>query len=294
MPALDGQVVVVTGAGRGLGREYALLAASEGASVVVNDLGCEPDGSGSDPALAQAVAADIVAAGGAAVASADDVATMDGAAAVLDLALAAFGPVDGLVSNAGVLRDRMFVNMSEQEWDDVVRGQLRTTFCMTRTLAGHWRDRSKAGESVAASVVAVSSTSGLVGAPGQSNYGAAKAGIAAMAVILAGELARYGTRVNAITPVARTRMTEDVPGIKDIVAAPASAADFDVFHPANVAPLVVWLLSPAAAAVTGQTFYAKGGEIRQFLPWKYGRTVDKGARWTVAELDEAMTRLLEP
>ena len=207
-----------------MGREHALLFAAEGAKVVVNDNGCGPDGSGSDPSLAAAVAAEITAAGGEAVPSADDVATMDGAAAVLAAAVEAFGDVHVLVNNAGILRDRMFVNMTEDDWDAVIRGHLKSTFCMTRNAAGRWRDQSKAGETVNASVVNVSSTSGLIGQVGQSNYGAAKSGIASMTVILAQELGRYGVRVNAIVPVARTRMTEEVAGIADMVRAPDDAA----------------------------------------------------------------------
>lgn len=290
MPALDGRVVIVTGAGRGLGREHALLLAREGASVVVNDLGCAPDGSGSDPEVAEAVAAEIRAAGGTAVANGDDMATMDGAQRVLAQTLERFGTVHGLVNNAGVLRDRMFVNMSEAEWDDVIRGQLKATFCPTRTLAAYWRDRAKEGATVNAAVVNVSSTSGLIGAPGQTNYGAAKAGIASLSIILAGEIGRYGVRVNAITPVARTRMTENLPKIGEMVAAPADPAEFDVYHPGNVSPLVAWLLTESCT-LTGSTFYAKGGEIRQFLPWQYGKTLERQQRWTVDELTEEMGSL---
>ncbi|HVX21957.1 MAG TPA: SDR family NAD(P)-dependent oxidoreductase [Acidimicrobiales bacterium] len=291
MGALDGRVVIVTGAGRGLGREYARHIAAEGGRVVVDDVGCAADGTGADPSVAEAVAVDIVAAGGQAVARTDDVRTMAGARALLDATLDAYGEVHGLVNNAGILRDRMFVNMTEDEWDDVVTGQLKATFCAARTLAGHWRDRAKAGVAVAASMVNVSSTSGLLGQPGQSNYGAAKAGIASLSVILAQELGRYGVRVNALTPVARTRMTEDVPGIKDMVAAPADPAAFDVYHPAGPASLVAWLLTEHCPA-TGQTFYAKGGEIRHFLGWHYGGTVKQDRPFTVADLDRELPELL--
>lgn len=290
MGALDGQVVVVTGGGGGLGREHAMLLGAEGASVVVNDLGCEPDGSGSDPSRAREVAAEITAAGGQAVASTHDVRTTAGAGELLALALDAYGSVDGVVANAGVLRDRMFVNMSDDEWDDVLTGQLRSTFSTVRVFAGHWRDLTKAGTRPDASVVTISSTSGLIGQPGQSNYGAAKAGIAAMSTILAGELSRYGIRVNSVVPVARTRMTQDLPAFKDLLAAPSDPDEFDVYHPANVSPLVAWLIS-RASSVTGRTFYAKGGEIREFLPWTYGRVISKEARWTVAELEQEMQQL---
>jgi NAD(P)-dependent dehydrogenase (short-subunit alcohol dehydrogenase family) len=290
MGALDGRVVVVTGAGRGLGREYALLAAAEGASVVVNDNGCGPDGRGSDPGCAESVAAEISASGGEAVASAVDVRERAGAQALLDQAIEAYGAVHGLVTNAGVLRDRMFANMSDDEWDDVIAGQLRATYCSLSVFVRHWRDRSKAGARDQPAIVTVSSTSGLLGAAGQSNYGAAKAAVASLSLILAGEVERYGIRVNILTPAARTRMTEDVPGIKDMVAAPADGS-FDVYHPANVAPLAVWLLSPSCR-LTGRAFFAKGSEVREFVPWHYGRIIDNdGARWTVADLDKRMAEL---
>jgi NAD(P)-dependent dehydrogenase (short-subunit alcohol dehydrogenase family) len=291
MGILDGRVVIITGAGRGMGREHARLFASEGASVVVNDLGCDRDGTGSDPAVAAAVADEITAAGGAAAANSDDVATMDGAQKLVDQAIERFGRLDALVNNAGVLRDRMFVNMTEEEWDSCIRGHLKASFCPTRIAAAYWRDRSKAGEAVQAAVVSTSSTSGLIGAAGQSNYGAAKAGIAAMTVILAGELGRYGVRVNAITPVARTRMTEETPGVADLVKAPDDPAAFDVYNPANVSPLIAWLVS-ANCPATGKVFYVKGGEVRQFLPWHYGKQIDHGDRWSVADLAEAVTPLL--
>ncbi|MEU4565404.1 SDR family NAD(P)-dependent oxidoreductase [Micromonospora sp. NPDC023956] len=287
MGALQGRVVVVTGAGRGLGREHALLAAAEGASVVVADTGAAANGTGSDPSVVEAVAAEITTAGGQAVASTADVATTEGAGELLALARDTYGRVDGLVNNAGILRDRMFVNMSEDDWDAVIRGQLRATFAPCRVFADHWRTESKAGNPPVASIVNVSSTSGLVGAVGQTNYGAGKAGIAALTVILAEEIGRYGVRVNAIVPVARTRMTQDLPGIGELVAAPADPAAFDVYHPGNVSPLVAWLLT-ADAPVTGEVYYAKGGEIRRFAPWSYDWTVDKGARWTVEEIAKEM------
>ncbi|MCW3841470.1 SDR family NAD(P)-dependent oxidoreductase [Micromonospora yasonensis] len=287
MSALHDRVVVITGAGRGLGREHALLAAAEGARVVVNDVGADADGHHADPAVARAVAKEIRAAGGQAVASPADAATLAGARELLELALGEFGAVDGLVNNAGILRDRMFVNMSEEDWDAVIRGQLRATFAPTRIFAEHWRNESKAGRRPNAAVVNVSSTSGLIGAVGQTNYGAAKAGIAALTVILAQELARYGVRVNAVTPVARTRMTQDLPGIGEMVAAPADPGAFDLYHPGNVSPLVAWLLA-ADCPANGAVYYAKGGEIRQFMGWSYGWSVERGTRWTVAEIDKEL------
>ncbi|MER7418860.1 SDR family NAD(P)-dependent oxidoreductase [Micromonospora peucetia] len=287
MGALQGRVVVVTGAGRGLGREHALLAAAEGASVVVADTGAAANGTGSDPSVIEAVAAEITTTGGQAVASTADVATTEGARELLALARDTYGRVDGLVNNAGILRDRMFVNMSEDDWDAVIRGQLRSTFAPCRVFADHWRTESKAGNQPVASIVNVSSTSGLIGAVGQTNYGAGKAGIAALTVILAEEIGRYGVRVNAIVPVARTRMTQDLPGIGEMVAAPADPVAFDVYHPGNVSPLVAWLLT-ADAPVTGEVYYAKGGEIRRFAPWSYDWTIDKGARWSVEEIAKEM------
>jgi NAD(P)-dependent dehydrogenase (short-subunit alcohol dehydrogenase family) len=287
MGALDGRVAVITGAGRGMGREHARCFAAEGASVVVNDTGGGRDGEGSDPACAEAVAAEIRDAGGAALASADDVTTMAGAERAVTAALDAWGRLDALVNNAGVLRDRMFVNMTEDDFDAVVRGHLRSTFCATRIAAGHWRERTKAGDPVRAAVVNVTSTSGLLGAVGQTNYGAAKAGIAAMTVILAQELERYGVRVNAIVPVARTRMTEEVAGIADLVRAPDDPAAFDTYHPANVSPLVAWLASEDCPA-SGLVLYVRGEQVRIMEGWHYTTSVEHPGRWTVAALAGAL------
>lgn len=290
MKHLEDRVIVVTGAGRGLGREHAKLLAAEGAHVVVCDTGAAPDGTGSDPSVAAAVAEEITAAGGSAVASTADATTIAGAEELLALALEHSGAVHGLVNNAGVLRDRMFINMSEDEWDGAITGHLRATFAPCRVFGKHWRDRSKDGEKVDAAIVNVSSTSGLNGAVGQSNYGAAKAGIAALTIILAQEIGRYGVRVNAITPVARTRMTEDVPGIAEMVAAPEDPEAFDVYHPGNVSPAVAYLLSPACE-MTGKVFYVKGGEVKQFLPWHYGEAIVADHRWTLDELTAEMPTL---
>ena len=290
MGALDDRVAVITGAGRGMGREHARLFAAEGARVVVNDTGAERDGTGHDPTIAAAVVDEIRAAGGEAVASDHDVADMEGAQAAIDLALETWERLDVLVNNAGILRDRMFVNMTEDEWDAVIRGHLRSHFCATRVAAGHWRDQSKAGEAVSAAVVNVSSTSGLRGAVGQSNYGAAKAGIAAFTIILAEELGRYGVRVNAIVPVARTRMTEDVAGVADMVRAPDDPAAFDVYHPGNVSPLVAWLAA-AACPLTGRVYLVRGGEIRGFEGWRDDHGVQHEGRWTVEEVAAALETL---
>ncbi len=287
MGALDGRVAVITGAGRGMGREHARYFANEGASVVVNDTGGGRDGDGTDPSCAEAVAAEIRAAGGAAVASPDDVTTMTGAERAVTAARDTWGRLDVLVNNAGILRDRMFVNMTEDDFDVVVRGHLRATFCATRVAAGHWRERTKAGDPVAAAVVNVASTSGLLGAVGQSNYGAAKAGIAAMTVILAQELDRYGVRVNAIVPVARTRMTEEVAGIADLVRAPEDPAAFDTYHPANVSPVVAWLASEPCPA-SGRVLYVRGEEVRIMEGWHYTSTVEHPGGWTVPALADAL------
>lgn len=288
---LDDRVVIVTGAGRGMGREHARLLAASGALVVVNDNGCERDGTGGDPDLAEATARELRDDGLHAVASNADVSTLDGAQAVVDLAVREFGTLHALVNNAGILRDRMFVNMTADDWDACIRGHLGTAFATTRVAAGYWRDRSKAGDPVRASVVSMSSTSGLIGQVGQSNYGAAKAGIAAMTVILAQELGRYGVRVNALTPVARTRMTEEAPGVADLVAAPTDPDEFDTFHPANVSPIVAWLVSDDCAA-TGEVFYARGREIRRYLPWQYGDVITTEGPWAVDDLADRLGEIV--
>jgi NAD(P)-dependent dehydrogenase (short-subunit alcohol dehydrogenase family) len=291
MGALDGRVAIVTGAGRGLGREHALLLAAEGASVVVNDTGSGPDGLGADPDLAEEVAAEIRNRGGQAVATVDDVADWEAAGRLIATAVNTFGELHVLINNAGILRDRFLVTMSEEDWDAVVRVHLKGHFAPLRHAAAHWRDRANAGRPVAGSVVNTSSTSGLYGNPGQSNYGAAKAGIAALTVIAASELDRFGVRVNAIAPAARTRLTESTPGLGDIVAAPPDDARFDEWDPANVSPLVGWL-STADCPVTGQTFYVFGGEIAPMGGWARQGGVSRPERWTVEAIDCEMRRLL--
>jgi len=290
MGALDGRIAIITGAGRGLGREHALLFASEGARVVVNDLGGAVDGSGDDRSAAQLVADEIRAAGGEAVANSDDVCDWEGGKRLIDTALEAFGDLHVLVNNAGILRDRVLVNMSEAEWDSVVHVHLKGHFVPTRHAAAYWREQTKAGREVRAAVVNTSSTSGLLGNPGQSNYGAAKAGIAAFTVIAADELVRYGVRVNAIAPAARTRMTEQTPGLADIVRAPADASVFDSWDPANVSPLVAYLASESCPA-TGRVFFVQGGQVRLFQPWTMTESIDRDDRWTVAALQAEMHRL---
>ena len=234
MGALDGRIAIITGAGRGIGREHALLFASEGAKVVVNDLGGALDGSGEEGTPAEQVAAEIVAMGGEAVANHDNVADWDGAKNLIDTAVEAFGDLHVLVNNAGNLRDRVLVNMSEDDWDAVIHVHLKGHFSPLHHAANYWREQAKAGKDVKASIINTSSTSGLLGNPGQGNYGAAKAGIAALTVIAAMELERYGIRVNALAPNARTRMTESAPGLVDIVQAPEDVATFDQWDPARL------------------------------------------------------------
>ncbi|HSO95577.1 MAG TPA: SDR family NAD(P)-dependent oxidoreductase [Acidimicrobiia bacterium] len=287
MGALEGRVAVITGAGRGMGREHARLFAAEGASLVLNDTGAGRDGTGTDPDVVGAVADELRSQGVSVAVSTDDVTTMDGAEHAIGLGIERWGRVDVLVNNAGILRDRMFVNMTEDDWDAVVRGHLRSTFCTTRVGAGHWRTRTKDGEAVQAGVINVSSTSGLLGAVGQSNYGAAKAGIAAMTLILAQELGRYGVRVNAIVPVARTRMTEEVAGIADLVRAPEDPGVFDTYHPANVSPVVAWLATEGCP-LTGQVIYVRGGELRVMEGWRMGPVLEHDGPRTVADCARAL------
>jgi NAD(P)-dependent dehydrogenase (short-subunit alcohol dehydrogenase family) len=291
--SLEGRVAIITGAGRGLGREHALLFAREGAKVVVNDLDVDLEGrSGDDRRAAQQVVDEIVAMGGQAVANTDDVADWEGGRRLVHTALDAFGSLDILVNNAGILRDRMLVNMTEEEWDSVVRAHMKGHFVPTRWAAAHWRQRSKAGHQVEAAIVNSSSTSGLLGNAGQSNYGAAKAGIAALTVIAAQELEHYGARVNAVVPAARTRMTESAPGLSDMVRPPEVPDRFDVWDPANSSPVVAYLSSSSCRA-TGLLF-VQGGRIQVFRPWALVETdekLDRDQRWSVAELQAEMGRL---
>ncbi|MGA8370486.1 MAG: SDR family oxidoreductase [Acidimicrobiales bacterium] len=290
MGALDGRVAVITGSGRGIGREHARLFAAEGAKVVVNDLGGSVDGSGDDRTAAQQVVDEITAAGGQAVANGDDVTDWDGGKRLIDSAIEAFGDLHVLINNAGILRDRVLVNMSEEEWDSVIHVHLKGHFVPTRHAAAYWREQTKAGREIKAAVVNTSSTSGLLGNPGQSNYGAAKAGIGAFTTIIAEEISRYGVRVNAIAPAARTRMTEQTPGLSDIVQAPKDAAQFDSWDPANVSPLVAYLSTEGCPA-NGKVYFVQGGQIRLFQPWTMTDTLEKNDRWTVAELQTEMHRL---
>jgi NAD(P)-dependent dehydrogenase (short-subunit alcohol dehydrogenase family) len=291
MGALDGRVAIITGAGRGIGREHALLFAAEGAKVVVNDLGGTLDGASSTASPAEEVVAEIKAMGAEAVANHDNVATWEGGEALVKTALDAFGDLHVLVNNAGILRDRVLVNLSEQDWDSVINVHLKGHFVPTRHAAAYWREQAKAGRDVKASIINTSSTSGLLGNVGQSNYGAAKAGIAAFTVIIAEELARYGVRANAIAPAARTRMTESTPGLSDYVVKPADAAVFDVWDAANISPLVATLAMQDCTA-NGQVFFVQGGTVRKFQNWTMTETLEKNDRWEVAELARQLPSLL--
>ena len=275
MGSLEGRVAIITGAARGLGREHALLFAAEGASVVVNDVGAE----------AETVAEELRSLGAEAVASTHDITSWEGGQALIALAVDELGGLDVLVNNAGILRDRMLVSMSEAEWDEVVDVHLKGHFVPTRFAAAHWRERAKAGEEVRASIIHTSSTSGLLGNPGQTNYGAAKAGIGAFSIICAQELARYGVRSNCIAPAARTRLTEGTPGLGEMVAAPKEG--FDVWDPANVSPLVAYLATEGCP-ITGRTFFAQGGTVRVLEPWRLGERIDRDDRWTIAALAEEL------
>jgi len=287
----EGRVAIVTGAGRGIGRAEALELARQGARVVVNDLGAEVDGTGNSLGPAGAVAEEIRAFGGDAIVNGDDVADWEGAQRLVNSAIEAFGRLDVLVNNAGILRDRMLVNMTDEEWDSVVRVHLRGTFAPTRWAATYWRELVKAGETVDARVINTTSASGIYGNPGQSNYGAAKAGIASFTVICSLELARYGITVNAIAPGALTRMTEGLGAIRAARSgslAPASEASADeaavARSPENVAPLVAWLASPQSAGITGRVFNIGGGRLSVAEGWAAGPGVERDGMFDTEEL----------
>lgn len=296
MGSLDGRIAIITGAGRGLGRAHALLFASEGARVVVNDSGTANDGSpaaqegdgaeGRTPA--ESVAAEIRALGGDAAANGDDIADWAAARNLIDSTIQSFGGLDILVNNAGILRDRLVVNMTESEWDDVIRVHLRGHFCPTRHAAAYWREEHKTGRGKPRHIVNTSSTSGLMSNPGQSNYGAAKSGIATFTQIAAKELARYEVKVNCIAPAARTRLTLATPGLSDIMA--ARDTGFDEWDPANVSPLVAYL-SSTACRFTGETFYSQGAVVQRVRSWEMAESVRNDKTWAVDELAAALAEL---
>ncbi len=290
MGMLEGKVGIITGAGRGLGRSHALLMASEGASVVVNDLGGEWDGTGSDDRAASETAADIVGMGANAVANFDDVADWEGAQNMVNQAVETYGRLDFLVCNAGFVRDRIVFNMTEAEWDSVIRVHLKGHFVPTRWAATYWREQSKlTGEPVNASIVYTASEAGLFGNPGQPNYAAAKAGIAGMGITVARELKRYGVRVNTINPRARTRMTVNTFGADQLTA---DEGQFDMNDPDNVSPWIAYLCTDDAADITGETFVCGGDQVQLMQGWKRENRIRKGKdRWTVAELAEAKAEL---
>ena len=268
MGICDGRVAIVTGAGRGIGRGHALLLAAQGAKVVVNDLGGSRDGSGSDAGPAQDVVDEVKALGGEAVANTDDISDFKGAESLVGAAVDAFGRLDVLINNAGILRDRMLVNMTEAEWDAVIQVHLKGTFAPAHFAANHWRDRSKAGDEVDARIINTTSPSGIYGNVGQTNYGAAKAGIAAFTIIASKELGRYGVTVNAIAPAALTRMTEDL-GMGG-----ASEETKETMSPRHIAPVVCWLASPLSASVTGRVFDVSGRMLSVSEGWHRGPTIE--------------------
>ena len=282
MADLSGKVAIVTGAGRGIGRSHALALAEAGARLVVNDLGAELSGDGADITPAEQVAAQIRAAGGEAITDGEDVADFTGAARLVRRAIDSYGDLDIVVNNAGILRDRMLVNMTEPEWDAVMAVHLKGHFAVTRHAADYWRQRAKAGDDVRGRVINTSSPSGVFGNVGQANYGAAKAGIAAFTVITALELARYGITVNCLAPNARTRMTEETFD----VAAPDG--DWDPFDPANTSVVVVALCADAAQEITGQVFHVWGGAVNALQGWAPGELFDAPGGWQAPALLAAM------
>ncbi|MEV6428774.1 SDR family oxidoreductase [Nocardia sp. NPDC051463] len=284
MGALEGRVAVITGAGRGIGREHALLFAREGAAVVVNDRGGSNAGEGADAGPAQEVANDIVAAGGTAVANTDDIATWDGARNLIEQAVSELGGLDVVINNAGILRDSFLAGLEESQWDAVVAVHLKGHAAVLHHAAAYWKAQSKAGNQPNAAVVNTASASGVtVPNAGQANYGAAKAGIAALTLVAADELERYGVRVNAIAPIARTRLTLATPGMGAILGAEVEEGEFDAFSPANISPLVAYLASDKCL-VTGKVFAVQGGAISELAGWHDVKTIETEGPWLIDDI----------
>ena len=288
-PILDGRVAIITGAGNGIGREHALLFAAEGAKVIVNDLGGDPDGTGADASPAAKVAQEIIAAGGEAVANHDDVADFAAARRLVEQAVSEFGRLDVLVNNAGILRDAFVHRMTEDEWDMVVRVHLKGHFCTLRHATDHWRARSKGGEEVKGAVINTTSASGtFLANPGQANYGSAKAAIAALTLVAAAELARSGVRVNAIAPAARTRLTADVPGmVGELMRQPDDPDAFDPFDPAHISPIVAYL-AREDCPITGRLFAVQGGAISELAGWRANEMFSAAGAWTQEILEREL------
>ncbi|WP_066908249.1 SDR family oxidoreductase [Millisia brevis] len=281
MGALDGRVAVITGAGRGIGREHALLFAREGATVVVNDLGGDNAGEGADAGPAAEVAAQIVAAGGRAIANTDNVATWSGAASLVEQAVSEFGTLDVVVNNAGILRDAFVAGMTEDQWDAVIAVHLKGHAAVLHHAAAYWKSRSKSGDQPNAAVINTASASGTtLPNAGQGNYGAAKAGIAALTLVAAEELDRYGVRVNAIAPIARTRLTLATPGMGALFAAEVEEGEFDAFSPANISPLVAYLATEKCP-ITGKVFAVQGGAISELAGWHDVATIETDGAWEI-------------
>ncbi|MGW0054554.1 SDR family oxidoreductase [Nocardia nova] len=284
MGVLDGRVAVITGAGRGIGREHALLFAREGASVVVNDLGGSNAGEGADAGPAQQVVEEIRAEGGKAVANTDNVAQWGGAKNLVDQAISEFGALDVVINNAGILRDGFIAGLEESQWDAVIAVHLKGHFNVLRHAAAYWKDQSKAGKQPNAAVVNTASASGVtLPNAGQANYGAAKAGIAALTLVAAEELERYGVRVNAIAPMARTRLTLATPGMGAIFAAEVGEGEFDAFSPANISPLVAYLATDKCP-VTGKVFAVQGGAISELGGWHDVKTIETDGPWLIDDI----------
>jgi NAD(P)-dependent dehydrogenase (short-subunit alcohol dehydrogenase family) len=288
MGTLDGRVAIVTGAGRGIGREHALLLAREGAKVVVNDLGGANDGSGSDAGPAQQVADEIIAAGGDAVANTDDVSTWAGAENLVKQAITVFDGLDILVNNAGILRDAFIPAMEEHQWDAVLAVVLKGTAAPIHHAAAYWKEQSKAGKPVSASIINTASASGtFMPNAGQANYGAAKAAVAALTLVAADELDRYGVRANVIAPIARTRLTLATPGMGAMFAAEVEEGEFDAFHPSNISPIVA-RLAAEDCKLTGKFFGVQGGVIQEFQGWHEVACIESEGPWQIGDLADRL------